>query len=67
MQTIKIRLMLLAGLLAMISTVSAEIYKDYAPSEQQVQLTVVAVEPNYLDEITSEFYFDEAHIGLNDF
>ena len=50
MQIVKLRLMVLAGLLAVISTASAEIYKDYAPSEQQVQLTVVAVEPNYLDD-----------------
>ena len=28
----------------------AEIYEDYAPSEEHVQLTVVAVEPNYLDD-----------------
>ena len=28
----------------------AEIYEDYEPSEQHVQLTVVAVEPNYLDD-----------------
>ena len=27
----------------------AELYKDYEPSEQFIQLTVVAVEPNYLD------------------
>ena len=30
--------------------VSAEIYKDYEPSEEFIQLTVVAVEPNYLDD-----------------
>jgi len=34
MQIVKLRLMVLAGLLAVISTASAEIYKDYAPSEQ---------------------------------
>jgi len=28
----------------------AEIYKDYEPSEEHVQLTVVAVEPNYLND-----------------
>ena len=31
------------------SNVFAEVYKDYEPSEQFIQLTVVAVEPNYLD------------------
>lgn len=28
----------------------AEVYEDYAPSEEHVQLTVVSVEPNYLDD-----------------
>ena len=28
----------------------AEVYEDYTPSEQHIQLTVVAVEPNYLDD-----------------
>jgi len=28
----------------------AEIYKDYEPSENYIQLTVVAVQPNYLDD-----------------
>lgn len=28
----------------------AEIYKDYEPSENFIQLTVVAVQPNYLDD-----------------
>jgi len=28
---------------------SAEIWKDYEPSERQIQLTVIDVEPNYLD------------------
>ena len=32
------------------SNVFAELYKDYEPSEQFIQLTVVAVEPNYLDD-----------------
>ena len=27
-----------------------QIYEDYAPSEEHVQLTVVSVEPNYLDD-----------------
>ena len=31
------------------SNLHAEIYKDYAPSEQVIELTVIAVEPNYLD------------------
>ena len=30
--------------------VFAEIYKDYEPSGEFIQLTVVAVEPNYLDD-----------------
>ena len=30
--------------------VFAEINKDYEPSEEFIQLTVVAVEPNYLDD-----------------
>ena len=30
--------------------VFAEIYKDYEPIEEFIQLTVVAVEPNYLDD-----------------
>jgi hypothetical protein len=28
---------------------SAELWKDYEPSEQQIQLTVVDVQSNYLD------------------
>ena len=32
------------------NTAFAEIYKDYEPSEQHIQLTVVAVETNYLDD-----------------
>ena len=32
------------------NTVFAEIYKDYEPSEQHIQLTVIAVESNYLDD-----------------
>ena len=28
----------------------AEVYEDYTPSEEHIQLTVVAVEPNYLDD-----------------
>jgi len=27
----------------------AEIYEDYEPSEQHIQLTVISVEPNYVD------------------
>ncbi len=27
----------------------AEIYKDYEPSEEHIQLTVISVEPNYVD------------------
>ena len=33
-----------------LSTAFAEVYEDYEPSEQFIQLTVVAVEPNYLDD-----------------
>ena len=33
-----------------LSSVFAEVYEDYEPSEQFIQLTVVAVEPNYLDD-----------------
>ena len=32
------------------SNLHAEIYKDYAPSEQVIELTVIAVEPNYMDD-----------------
>ena len=32
------------------SNAFAEIYKDYEPSEKHIQLTVVAVESNYLDD-----------------
>ena len=33
-----------------LSPIFAEVYEDYEPSEQFIQLTVVAVEPNYLDD-----------------
>ena len=33
-----------------LSPTFAEVYEDYEPSEQFIQLTVVAVEPNYLDD-----------------
>ena len=33
-----------------ITSVFAEIWKDYEPSEQQVQLTVIDVKSNYLDD-----------------
>ena len=29
--------------------ISAEVWEDYEPSEEQVQLTVISVQPNYLD------------------
>ena len=32
-----------------ISNVFAEIWKDYEPSERQIQLTVIDVQANYLD------------------
>ena len=37
-----------------LSPAFAEVYEDYEPSEQFIQLTVVAVEPNYLDVYTSD-------------
>jgi len=40
---------LLVFVMLLSSNVFAEVYKDYEPSEQFIQLTVVAVEPNYLD------------------
>ena len=33
-----------------LSSAFAEVYEDYEPSEQFIQLTVVAVEPNYLED-----------------
>ena len=33
-----------------VNTAYSEIYKDYEPSEQHIQLTVIAVESNYLDD-----------------
>ena len=41
---------LLVVVMLLSSNVFAEVYKDYEPSEQFIQLTVVAVEPNYLDD-----------------
>ena len=32
-----------------ISSVFAEIWEDYEPSDQQIQLTVIDVQSNYLD------------------
>ena len=32
------------------SAANAEIYEDYEPSEQYSQLTVISVQPNYLDD-----------------
>ena len=40
---------LLVVVMLLSSNVFAEVYKEYEPSEQFIQLTVVAVEPNYLD------------------
>jgi hypothetical protein len=40
---------LLVVVMLLSSNVFAVVYKDYEPSEQFIQLTVVAVEPNYLD------------------
>ena len=41
------KLLLLPVLLSMIA--SAEIYEDFAPSQEPMELTVVAVQPNYVD------------------
>ena len=41
------KLLLLPVLLSMI--VSAEIYEDFTPSQEPMELTVVAVQPNYVD------------------
>ena len=40
---------LLLGITLSISNVFAEIWKDYEPSERQIQLTVIDVQANYLD------------------
>ena len=41
------KLLLLPLLLTMFAT--AEIYEDFTPSQQPMELTVVAVQPNYVD------------------
>jgi hypothetical protein len=41
------KLLLLPLLLSMIAV--AEIYEDFTPSQQPMELTVVAVQPNYVD------------------
>ena len=41
---------LLLAMTFSITTVFGEIWKDYEPSEQQVQLTVIDVKSNYLDD-----------------
>ena len=41
---------LLLAITFSIKNVIAEIWKDYEPSEQQVQLTVIDVKSNYLDD-----------------
>ena len=41
---------LLLAMIFSITTVFGEIWKDYEPSEQQVQLTVIDVKSNYLDD-----------------
>ena len=41
---------LLVLALVFVNTAYSEIYKDYEPSEQHIQLTVIAVESNYLDD-----------------
>ena len=41
------KLLLLPVLISMIA--SAEIYEDFTPSQEPMELTVVAVQPNYVD------------------
>ena len=41
---------LLLAMTFSITTVFGEVWKDYEPSEQQVQLTVIDVKSNYLDD-----------------
>ena len=41
------KLLLLPLLLTMFT--SAEIYEDFTPSQEPMELTVVAVQPNYVD------------------
>ena len=41
---------LLLAITFSITNIFAEIWKDYEPSEQQVQLTVIDVKSNYLDD-----------------
>jgi hypothetical protein len=41
------KILLLPVLLSMV--VSAEIYEDFTPSQEPMELTVVAVQPNYVD------------------
>ena len=41
---------LLLAITFSITNIFAEIWKDYKPSEQQVQLTVIDVKSNYLDD-----------------
>ena len=41
------KLLLLPLLLTMFA--SAEIYEDFTPSQEPMELTVVAVQPNYVD------------------
>ena len=41
------KLLLLPVLLSMVG--SAEIYEDFTPSQEPMELTVVAVQPNYVD------------------
>ena len=41
------KLLLLPVLLSMVA--SAEIYEDFTPSQEPMELTVVAVQPNYVD------------------
>ena len=41
------KLLLLPLLFTMFA--SAEIYEDFAPSQEPMELTVVAVQPNYVD------------------
>ena len=50
------KLLLLPGLLSMIA--SAEIYEDFTPSQEPMELPVVAVQPNYVDTYLTHEYCD---------
>ena len=47
---------LLLVLIFSISNVFAEIWEDYEPSDQQIQLTVIDVQSNYLDNYLNSIH-----------